>query len=291
MKVLELFAGIGGCAFALQPHDQILLAVDQSPYATEVYTHVWPEHRHTRWNLAGVKTHQLDVGADLWWMSPPCQPFTVRGKAGDVDDPRCQPLIRLLEHIAAIRPPAIALENVPGFETSRMRTMLLSTLDTAGYQVRERILCPTQLGIPMKRSRYYLVARLGRLAPWPALRPHPRRVEDYVGGVAPDVLASLTLPADLQTRFAGKLPISDPQDFPWVGCFTGAYGNSPVFAGSYWKGPRGPRYLDRSEVQRFMGFDSRLTWPGTIDRRRAWKLLGNSLSVDAVREVLQVLRR
>jgi hypothetical protein len=142
----------------------------------------------------------------------------------------------------------------------------------------------------MKRRRYYMVARQGDLPSWPTPRPHRHRVEDYVGGLTVPELDSLTLPEDLQNRFKGKLPLSDVARTPWVGCFTGAYGNSPVFAGSYWRGPRGPRYLAPREVQRFMGFAERLTWPTGIDRLRAWKLLGNSLSVDVVREVLRVLR-
>ena len=86
MRVVELFAGIGGCSAALPPDCDVVQAVDQSPYAHAVYSHNFA-HRYDTFNLAGLRPGQLEE-ADLWWMSPPCQPFTVRGRQRDLDDPR-----------------------------------------------------------------------------------------------------------------------------------------------------------------------------------------------------------
>lgn len=286
MRVLELFAGIGGCAAALGARNPVVCAVDQDVYAAAAYRHAWPEHRHERWNLATVKAAKLPA-ADLWWMSPPCQPFTIRGKRLDMDDRRCQPLLHLTGLLAERRPPHLALENVPGFETSRMRTHLLRALEGAGYHWRERLLCPSQLGIPMRRQRYYLAASRQPLPDWLPLRPHRRRVEGFLDArPAP----SLRLDAELVERFAGNLPISDPVHAPWVGVFTGAYGKSPVYAGSYWATPEGPRHIAPHEILRLLGFPEGFALPADLDRRRAWKLVGNSLSVHAVREVLRVFR-
>ena len=219
-----------------------------------------------------MRPDRLDLGADFWWLSPPCQPFTVRGQRKDIDDPRCKALLRLLPAITDLRPPALALENVPGFETSRMRDRLLEVLDDAGYHVSEQLLCPTALGIPMRRHRYYLVASLFPLVDQPTLRPHRRNLLTCLDtGEDP----SLDLPSQLVERFAGKLPLSDPALKPWVGCFTGAYGRSPVFAGSYWMGPRGPRYFSEHEIARLMGFGSAIRWPKDLERSRRWSLLGN----------------
>ena len=71
IRVLELFSGIGGCAEAIGDRGEVVLAVDQNPYAERVYTHNF-SHPVRRWNLVGVKARQLrDLGAHLWWMSPP----------------------------------------------------------------------------------------------------------------------------------------------------------------------------------------------------------------------------
>ena len=177
MRVLELFAGIGGCAASLSNEGEVVCAVDQNPYAAQVYRHNHPTTRHERWNLSSVKAERLAaLDADLWWMSPPCQPFTIRGKRLDIDDRRCAALVHLTTLIRTVRPRHLALENVPAFGESRMRAFLMQALDDAGYRRRERLLCPTRLGIPMKRSRYYLVASLDSVPGWRPVRAH-RRVE------------------------------------------------------------------------------------------------------------------
>lgn len=59
------------------------------------------------------------------------------------------------------RPPSrILLENVKGFETSCARAEVLQVLCAKGYFVKEFLLCPSQLGVPNSRLRYYLLAAL-----------------------------------------------------------------------------------------------------------------------------------
>src|SRR6185503_11544598 len=53
--------------------------------------------------------------ADLWWLSPPCQPYTRRGKGRDLDDPRTKSFVHLLGLVDRLAPPALAVENVPQF--------------------------------------------------------------------------------------------------------------------------------------------------------------------------------
>ena len=39
----------------------------------------------------GARAEELAAfGADLWWLSPPCQPYSVRGRGRDLDDPRAR---------------------------------------------------------------------------------------------------------------------------------------------------------------------------------------------------------
>eukprot|EP00438_Fugacium_kawagutii_P036545 Skav231225 [mRNA] locus=scaffold813:188111:190842:+ [translate_table: standard] len=44
-------------------------------------------------------------GADLWLMSPPCQPFTRTGHRRDVLDPRCRALLRLVDALPHLEAP------------------------------------------------------------------------------------------------------------------------------------------------------------------------------------------
>lgn len=285
MRVLELFSGIGGLACAVPEGGAVVGAVDQHAEARGVYAANFPAHPCHPWNLATVSDRKLAAfSADLWWMSPPCQPFTVRGRRRDVDDPRCAPLRHLVGAIGRLRPTHLALENVEPFLESRMRVELRDALDRAGYHVRERILCPTELGVPMRRRRYYLAASLDRLPDWRPLRPHRRSIADHLDR-APD--PSLRVPDDLLARFGSALLVADART-PCLGVFTGAYGRSPVYAGSYWRGPEGLRWFSPREILRFLGFPERYALPVALSHARAWPLVGNSLSVTAAREVLHL---
>src|SRR5688500_3799405 len=229
MRVLELFGGIGGCAAALPDGARVVLAVDQDEHAGRTYAlnHPAPVRR---WNLASVRPAQVDVGADLWWASPPCQPFTVRGRSRDVDDPRCRAFLRVLELLDAVRPPTFAMENVPGFAGSIAHARLRSLLARAGYAVAEVEWCPTALGIRNERRRYYLLA--SREPVTPAL-PSPTVAPPLRTFLDPDPDPALDAPADVLRRYATALPLVDADDPDAVTfCFTGAYGRSPVYSGS-----------------------------------------------------------
>jgi DNA (cytosine-5)-methyltransferase 1/tRNA (cytosine38-C5)-methyltransferase len=280
-RALELFAGIGGFRAAV-PTAEVVAAFDTSALAAAAYEAWWREPLSVR----NLEVRRLVwPQADLWWASPPCQPYTVRGAQRDLDDPRARSLLVLLERIAVVRPWAFAMENVPGFVGSRAYEAVHATLVAGGYDVREVVACPTELGVPMERRRFYLVACLEPLRPpvrpsavWRPLRtfldPSPSEEET---SVAPEVLA----------RFGGAMHVIDADDpIGAVATFTSAYGRSPVYAGSYVREAGRVRRLSTSEGLRLLGFPDGLTWPDAVPLARRWGLVGNSLSVDAVRQVL-----
>lgn len=95
-------------------------------------------------------------------MSPPCQPFTRLGHFKDEDDNRCEAFITICNVIKEKRLKNLSfilMENVKGFEKSKMREHFLETLKLAGFHYQEFILSPTQIGIPNTRHRYYVIAR------------------------------------------------------------------------------------------------------------------------------------
>ena len=106
--------------------DRVAGAVDQSPAALEVYRLNFPGHDAWQLNLENVTAEELQVfGADFWWLSPPCQPYTVRGAGRDFEDPRALSFRRILDVMARMKenrlPLHLALENVEGFTRSEMR--------------------------------------------------------------------------------------------------------------------------------------------------------------------------
>lgn len=304
MKALELFAGIGG--FAASAHKagvEIAAAIDHDRRSAGVYCESFGQDVVIK-NLDFLKPAALAKwGADLWWMSPPCRPHTIRGNQEDLSDPRSRCFVSVVEAVREVRPRAVALENVPWFARSKARELLISALD--GYRLREGMLCPTALGIPNRRRRYYLLAvRDGDLTeapPWP--EPDDGDLDDgslqsgqrwVLGGQGSALRAYLDADAPpdldvepaLRERYGQALHVVEADDPQTVtACFTSAYGRSPVYCGSYLRDRGRLRRFSPGEIARLLGHpgDKALD---ALDRRLAWHLIGNSLSVDAVSKIL-----
>jgi site-specific DNA-cytosine methylase len=287
LTVLELFCGIGGCAAALGARARVAAAIDQKRQALEVYARNFPHTVHAN----AIESLPLERWraweADLWWLSPPCVPYTTRGRQRDSDDPRAKSLLATIDHLSALRPRYVALENVPGFDGSRVHQRLRDTLDAEGYVCRETLLCPTELGAPMRRRRFYLVAALGTLDPWPP-RDGPLRM--LADALDPSAQAELWCDPSLADRYAGALDVVDAGDpAATTACFTSAYGRALVRSGSYLRTPSGLRRFSPAEILRLLDFPPTFTLPPAITLQAAWPLVGNSVSVSAVRWVLSAI--
>lgn len=287
LRVLELFCGIGGCAAALGRRATVVAAVDIHPGLLRIYRQNFPFPTAVR-TIESMPDHEFHAGeVDLWWLSPPCQPYTRRGRQRDEADPRAGALLHLIEQIPRLLPPALALENVPPFQTSRAGQRLREALDRCGYRLHECLLCPTELGIPNRRRRYYLVAARGPLLPPLPPGGAPRPLAAFLDP-CPD--PELRVPDTLVRRYGGALDIvaaDDPR--ACAACFTAAYGRSHVRSGSYLQTRDGLRRFSPREILRLLGFPDQFTFPPDTPTVQAWRHLGNSLSVFAVRHILSLL--
>jgi tRNA (cytosine38-C5)-methyltransferase len=133
--------------------------------------------------------------ADVWVMSPPCQPHTrqhsnnnyvpkdvsdqelANQRKKDLDDPRSKSFLKICEWLEGepsgessgnsnrlsdrALPSLIFLENVVGFESSHSFVKWRSALRSRGYFVGHFHLTPTQVGLPNDRPRHYSVALRG----------------------------------------------------------------------------------------------------------------------------------
>ncbi len=286
-RVAELYCGIGGCAAALPAAAAVVMAVDINRTALAVYRHNFPHP------TAPATLESLPVGtlrewqANLWWVSPPCQPFTRRGMRRDDHDPRSGSFLAILERLGEVAPDYLAIENVPGFQGSRTHARLRATLDRLGYQVQERILCPTVFGIPNRRQRYYLVAGRQPLREPVPIRVDPRPLATFLDR---EPSPRLRVGRDLVERYRHALDIVEPEDPDAVAaCFTSAYGHSPVRSGSYLQTPAGLRRFSPVEILRLLGFPRGYILPPQLSLATAWRLVGNSLSIHSVRYVLAAI--
>lgn len=81
LNVVELFSGIGGVSYAFAnlqlPHSPDVTAFDINHVANAVHSFNLPNKKILTRNLSGITAADVDAyAADVWTMSPPCQPFT-----------------------------------------------------------------------------------------------------------------------------------------------------------------------------------------------------------------------
>ena len=286
VSALELFCGIGGCAAALGSDSSVAAAIDINREAIDVYRENF-SHNSLVATIESIPVETMrSWNADLWWMSPPCQPFTRRGYGADVDDLRSQGFLAILDRVLGLRPTHLAMENVPEFADSRACELLHQLLNRLGYEFLEITLCPTEIGIPNRRRRFYLVASRQSLKPVPRSSQAMTPLSAYLDH---EPARKLWVDPSLQSRYPHALNIVDPAEIGAVSaCFTSAYGRSPVRSGSYLQTDSGLRRFSPTEILRLLGFPDEFRLPPELPLSTAWRLAGNSLSIPAVRSVLSV---
>jgi DNA (cytosine-5)-methyltransferase 1 len=299
VKAIEFYSGIGAFAEAVRELDlQVIAAFDQNSAANSVYEFNFglaPSNR----NLDSIKIDQIPP-ADLWWMSPPCTPFSVRGKRRDLDDRRAASLKRLVDFAVVLQPPLVMIENVLGFRGSQAELYVRNALEPLGYHLRTYDLCSTQFGVPMRRPRYYLTAvkRLGAdigtaagsSTATESVTPYPVPSDKPTAHLREFLFEhddSLVLLPKLMERYGKGFDIVDPDDqSAELICFTKHYARCMRASGSLVKSDYGIRRVSPEEILRLLGFSQRFVFPASIDRETRWRLVGNSVDVQAINFLL-----
>ncbi|MCA9193102.1 MAG: DNA cytosine methyltransferase [Planctomycetales bacterium] len=290
--VLEFYAGLGGLQAACSTAATVVQAVDINSHARNVYA----ANFATPYTIKEIETLTASwitgTGANTWWLSPPCQPFTRRGAQADLNDSRTRSLLHLVHRIPECLPQHIFLENVLGFQSSATCEVLLKTLNDHHYRYQWFQVCPSELGWPNRRPRIYLVATQDCPSGLPgSLTPRENIYSKCVADLLEDEAnerQELFL-ADYELNFlSGMDRIEDPKDRnSCTACFGSSYGKSYLHAGSVLRvGNRYRRFSPR-EVARLMGFPDSYQLLPSLSNRQLWKLLGNSLSLPAVQWVLR----
>ncbi|KAF9488708.1 S-adenosyl-L-methionine-dependent methyltransferase [Pleurotus eryngii] len=174
----EFYSGIGGLHLALQRSaidGNVVRAFDWDQTACKVYSANHGPNVVQKVDISSLTPSVLASSAapaDLWLLSPSCQPYTVLNpEAKGALDPRARSFLHLIQTIlpelvklgTGVHPTRLLIENVAGFETSTTRQILLTTLRSLGYNTMEFLLTPLQFGIPNSRLRYYLLAKMAPL--------------------------------------------------------------------------------------------------------------------------------
>ena len=322
-RCIEFFSGIGGMVFISNPKHYALRATgidfkvvasyDVNLNANLCYTHNFGTSPNSR-SIDVLTVNEVErLKANLWLMSPPCQPFTRGGKNLDSDDNRSKALLNLINILENLKnkPEYILLENVVNFEVSECRNLLCDTLSRFGYQVREYILTPLELGIPNNRERYFLTAKRQKTISerMPLVRSLRLKIpyrQTEISEYLQDDCSEFLVPENyLQSLHEYKYDVVNPNSKSSA-TFTKAYG------GKHMKGTGsllqtkefdsefssssipdliriGVRFFTPSEVARLHCFPSDFHFPSELTSKQKYMLLGNSLNVSVVSMLLKRL--
>jgi len=130
VRALEFYSGIGGLHRALaESHvgGQVIRAFDWDQSACRVYTANYGKDIVQKVDISTLNAQALAAyHADLWLMSPSCQPYTVLNPlAQGAEDPRAKSFIHIIENVLPqmvadnTHPRRMLIENVAGFEVLR----------------------------------------------------------------------------------------------------------------------------------------------------------------------------
>lgn len=167
MRVLELFAGYGSQALALEnlgiDFTSDISEIDK--YAIQAYNQLHGE-THNWGDICKIDETQLPY-YDLITYSSPCQDFSVAGlgKGGDAGSGTRSSLLWECERIIrAVKPKYLLMENVKNLVGKKHKHNFirwLSVLEMMGYQNYWQVLNAKDYGVPQNRERVFVVSILG----------------------------------------------------------------------------------------------------------------------------------
>ena len=182
MRVLELFAGIGGLSLGLERAGMTTVALCEIDADCRFWLSrnfpgvpVYEDVRSlTAESLAGLGPIDLIAGGF------PCQPHSVAGKQrGREDERHLWPEFARL--VREIRPRWVLAENVPGIRTTASDEVLRD-LEAAGYSCWALVVGADHVGAPHRRRRVWFVGH----ANCARLERRERETRDAQLAIVPD---------------------------------------------------------------------------------------------------------
>lgn len=303
-------------------------AADINTIANDVYKHNHPDIKVLNNNIQKFTPEFINaLNVNTILMSPPCQPFTRVGNQKDVDDRRSDPFVHICQILPELKCiDWILMENVKGFEKSKARDMFIDSLNQSGLHYQEFILSPTQLAIPNSRHRYYCLARRRKVFTFARESivtnlPSDGNVEAAeIQPISQFISCNNENATPISEKVLQKyfpvLDITYPDSVNSM-CFTKAYTHYAEGTGSVFC-PLGKdavenccaqlklllddknsidllkslqlRYFTPSEVSRLMCFpENEFSFPEKISNKSRYRLLGNSVNVLVVSELIKLL--
>ncbi|QYA24278.1 DNA (cytosine-5-)-methyltransferase [Gramella sp. MT6] len=183
IKVIELFAGVGGFRVGLEGYPkrdssdfEVVWSNQWEPstkaqHANLVYQNRWPEADHCGENIEEVVENKFDIipDHDMLVGGFPCQDYSVATTLKNSKGLRGRKGVLWWSIEAILRkkknkPKYLMLENVdrllksPSTQRGRDFAIMLSSLDKLGYAVEWRVINAAEYGMPQRRRRVFFLA-------------------------------------------------------------------------------------------------------------------------------------
>ncbi|MCR5614254.1 DNA (cytosine-5-)-methyltransferase [Treponema sp.] len=158
---IDLFSGIGGFHQAMhQLNGKCLLSSEIDNYAVDTYLDNYGINSYN--DITKIKDEDFPKH-DVLCAGFPCQAFSKAGKQLGFEDQTKGTLffqiVRILKN-KKVRPDYIILENVRNLlshDNGNTWKVIQETLDEVGYNFKEIVMSPHQLGVPQLRERVYIL--------------------------------------------------------------------------------------------------------------------------------------
>ncbi len=310
VKFIDLFAGIGGFRIAAEElGGQCVFSCEIDKTAQYVYRKNFGDYPYP--DIRRLTPKDLP-DFDLLMAGFPCQPFSISGKRKGFEDKRNGNLFFYIVDIAKEKqPPVMILENVKNFyrhDNGRTFRIAKSLLESSGYNVYASILNSKDFGLPQNRERVFIVAihkdinfRFDFEALIKSEKQEFKVLEDILDDNPED---ALFYKGDyVIIRDDPKYKVNRPYQIGYVAkgrqgeriysikgiAVTISHSTGGVFpkTGGY-KTKEGIRTLTVNEVKKVFGFPSNFSFDG-VGYSKAIALLGNSVAVNVVKAILNVL--
>ena len=175
LKVVELFAGVGGFRIGLEKTGKFKVVwsnqwepLTKTQHASMVYENIWGKDGHSNENIEEVKTSEIP-DCDVLVGGFPCQDYSVattlknskglKGKKGVL----WWSIERIIREKKS-KPKYLILENVdrllksPANRRGRDFAVMLGCLNNLGYAMEWRVINAAEYGFPQRRRRVFIIA-------------------------------------------------------------------------------------------------------------------------------------
>lgn len=296
MKIIDLFAGIGGIrlGFELASHDiECVFTSEIDQHAIKTYV-----ENHGCENIFGdiTKINEDDIPEhDILLAGFPCQPFSQAGLKKGFSDTRGTLFFDIERILLKRKPKAFLLENVKqlkGHDKGNTLKTILMHLEQVGYKVYYDVLKARDFGIPQNRERIYIVGFLDHTVQFSFPKPlnKPTKVGDILEkNVDQKYTISDRLWAGHQRRkienkakgkgFGYGLVNSDSEYTNTISARYYKDGSEILIE----QENKNPRKLTPREAARLQGFPEDFKIP--VSNVQAYKQFGNSVCIPVIKAI------